>query len=160
MSPIGPVVTTVANVTGSPVFDATLRFHHMPSDRLGWTLQADLTAAAIFDMQVSHFGVRGGPRFSLRQRGLSDWTVTPFATVGVTSLSALDRRLARYGVLGVGVEAGRTWVWRRLAMELGLGVYTAFPVGFSTPAEAMQEQKAVNLSPIKPSVTWSLGYAF
>ncbi len=160
VSPIGPVVSLVGTAMGTPTADATLRFHHMTSDRVGLTLQTDLTSSVPFDLTVSHASLRGGPRLSLRQRGLADWTLTPFAVVGITTIAAAHERLARYGVVGGGVEVGRTWVWRRFTMELGLGAYSVVPVGFAARAEVFAEDHPVNVLPIKPAVTWGLGYAF
>lgn len=160
ISPLGIGSAIVGNALGTPTFDATVRFHHMPGDRVGLSLQTDLTWSVPFDFTVSYAGLRGGPRFALRQRGLEDWTVTPLALVGVTTLSAAGERLARYGTLGVGVEADRTWVWKRFTLELGLALYAAAPVAYAAPAEVFRGLRVPSVSPVKPSLTWSLGYAF
>jgi hypothetical protein len=160
VSPIGPVVAAVSSVAGTPAFDVNLKVHHMMGDRVGWTVQADHLRAHVMDMDATHTALRGGPRFALRGRGLADWTLTPFVSVGHATLSAADEELIRYKLLGGGLDAGRTWVWQRFVMELGLGVYTTVPVAFKTDAEALATQEPVTIFPIKPSITWSVGYAF
>lgn len=160
ISPLGVGSAIVGNALGTPTFDATLRFHHMPTDPIGLSLQTDLTWSIPFDFTVSYAGLRGGPRIALRRRGLEDWTVTPLVLFGVTTLSAAGERLARYGTLGVGVEADRTWVWNRFTMELGLAAYTAAPVAYTARAEVFEGQRVPSVFPVKPSLTWSLGYAF
>jgi len=160
VSPIGPTVALVASAAGTPAFDLNVKAHHMLGDRVGLTLQTDFLRVRVEDVHVVHTGLKAGPRFALRGRGLSDWTLTPFASVGYTSVSAAHEHLVHYEVLGLGLDAGRTWVWKRFAMDLGLGVYSAFPVGFQTGAEALEAQAPISVSPIKPSVTWSIGYAF
>lgn len=160
VSPIGPVAAGVSSALGTPAFDANLRVLHMPGAFVGWSAQADLLSADAMDLHMLSTTLKGGPRFALRKRGLEDWSLNPFASVGYTSVGAGEHHLAHYAVLGLGLDATRTWVWQRFTMELGLGVYSALPVGFSTPAEALANEAPVVLSPIKPSVTWSLGYAF
>ena len=160
VSPIGPVTALVANAVGTPAFDANLRAHHMVGDRLGWTVQTDFLRTRLMDVGVLSTSIRGGPRFALRKRGLADWSLNPYASVGYSTIYAAHEPLAHYGVLGLGVEAGRTWVWNHFTMELGLGVYSAVPIGYASPAEVLSERRPPNLSPIKPSVTWSVGYAF
>ncbi len=160
ISPIGPLVAVIASAAGTRTFDANVRFHHVPRPGMGWTLQADVTDTSAMDMHVLHVSVRGGLRLSLRQRGLADWTLTPFVIGGGTTQSALDTRLARYGTLGIGVQIGRTWAWKRFVMELGIGVYAKTHVGFTSDVEVMAGQDAVSLSPVMPTITWSLGYAF
>ncbi|MFT5681183.1 MAG: hypothetical protein ACI8RZ_002089 [Myxococcota bacterium] len=159
-NPIGPVVAAVTTVTGTPTFDANLKGHHMVGDSLGWTLQADVLWIHVEDVDVMTTSLRGGPRISLGEQGLSGWYLTPFGTIGYTSLSASKQNLAHYAVVGGGLEAGRAWMWEHFIMELGLGLYSAFPVAYKSPAEALAEERPINLSPIKPSLTWSLGYAF
>jgi len=160
VNPVGPVAAGVATVLGTPAFDANIRLHHMHTNSIGWTVQADFLRAMVMDMHAMHSSVRAGPRFALHSRGLTDWSLTPFGSVGYTTLSAADKTLASYAVLGVGVEAGRVWVWNHFALELGLGAYTDFPVAYRPEAEVFVDLEPERISPIKPIVTWSLGYAF
>lgn len=150
----------VASGLGTPAVDANLRMLHMPRGGVGWSAQAEVLRVGIMDVGVMSAGLEVGPRFAVRKRGLSDWTVTPFAGLGYTSVSAAQSHLAHYSTLSVGVDAGRTWVWNRFTMELGLGFYSAIPFGYTTSAEALADQRPVSVSPIKPSFTWSVGYAF
>ena len=160
LSPIGPVVAGVASALGTPAVDANLRMHHIFGEGVGMTLQTDFLWTRVMDVEVMSPNLRGGPRFSLRKRGLADWTLTPFAMVGYTTLSAAHEELFHYTTLGLGAEAGRTWVWKRLTMELGLGAYTTVPVAYHADAEVLPEQRPARISPVKPTLIWSLGYAF
>ncbi len=160
VSPLGPAVAVVANVTGVPIYEGNVRGHHMLSDRLGWSAQVDIAGGKPEGMDVVNATLRTGPRLPLRTRGLEDWSLTPFAMVGYTSLSAASQHLAHYGVLGGGLEIAHTWVWKRFAMDLGLAAYSVGAVGYTAPAEALREQRPLTIFPIKPSLTWSLGYAF
>lgn len=160
VNPIGPVSAVVASATGTPAIDANLRAIHMPGDAVGFSLQGDYLRARIMDIHVGSATLKAGPRFALRKRGLADWSLTPYASVGYTAVSAAGDHLAHYGVLGLGVDASRTWVWKRFTMDLGLGVYTALPIAYGSPAEVFANERPVSVSPIKPSITWSLGYAF
>lgn len=158
--PIGPIVAVVANVLEIPSFDANLRVLHVHGDRWGWTAQTDVITTVPFFVRATHVGLRGGPRLSLRGRGLSDWTVGAFGILGITDVSVAGGSLARYAVVGGGLEGGRTWVWKRFTMELGLAVYSTGNIAYASDAEVLEDERPASLSPIKPSVNWSLGYAF
>lgn len=160
ISPLGVGASVVGHALGTPTYDVPLRLSHAASDRVGLTLQTDLTWSTPFDMATSYTGLRGGPRISLRGRGLDDWTLTPFALAGVSTVSAGGERLARYGMVGVGVEAGRTWVWKHFTMEVGLGAYAATDVAYAARAEVFADLRVQPVLPIKPTVNWSVGYAF
>jgi hypothetical protein len=160
VSPLGPVGAVVATAAGTPALDANLKVHHMVGRRVGLTAQVDHLRAHVMDMDATHTSLRAGPRFALRDRGLADWTLTPSGSIGYATLSAADEELMHYTLLGVGLDAGRTWVWKRLSMEVGLGAYSTFAVGYRTSAEALADEEPESVSPIKPNVTWSLGYAF
>jgi len=160
VNPIGPVTAVVANALGIPAFDANLKLHHMPRDGVGFTVQTDLTNVVVEDLHVVHSAVRFGPRFSLRKRGLADWTLTPYAVVGYTGASAAHTHLVRYGVVGAGLDAGRTWVWKRFTMELGLGVLGTAAFAVATPTEVLADRAVPSLLPVQPHLNWSLGYAF
>ncbi len=167
VSPIGPAVAMAVNLAkfdefGVPVwaFDLNLRGHHLFDDRWGLTVQLDLTMGELL-LRATHVGLRVGPRMALRKRGLADWTMSPFVLVGATWLGSGGYPLARWGTLGLGAEMGRTFEWRRLAIELGWGLYVTRNVGYHAQAEALVGSEAPS-SPVAvlPIFTWSVGHAF
>ncbi len=166
VSPLGPIVALAINLAdigefGVPVqaFDQNLRGHHMFTGRWGLTAQVDITGGELL-LRGTHYGLRVGPRMTFRKRGVADWAVSPFVLGGLTTLSAGGYPLARWFNFGVGVELGRTFVWRGLAIELGGGLYRSRNFGYAAQADAVLGSEAPEpLAGVLPLITWSVGRA-
>jgi hypothetical protein len=167
VNPLGPALALAANaiVIGDigirvRAFDLNLRAHHVFTDRWGLTAQLDFTTAELL-VRGTHLGVRAGPRMAVRKRGLTDWTLSPFLMAGYTALGTLSFRMAGWGMVGFGGEVGRTWIWRRLSFELGLGLYSTTNFGYASQVETLVGSEAPNLGlPLKPLLNACIGYAF
>ena len=104
------------------LLDINLRGLFLSNNRRGVHIQAELTIIDVI-FKSTHLGLRAGPRYALRGKGLADWTVSPFALVGYTKTSAGGYPLSKWYTLGIGSEVGKTWVWKRLINELNIGIY-------------------------------------
>jgi hypothetical protein len=138
IDPLGPTIALAARALDIPALDANLRGHHMVSDRIGVTVELDFTQLTMsYAVRGWYLGARAGPRLALRGRGLEDWTLTPFVLGGPTVVTVPGSGpMARWGVLGGGAEAGRTWVWGPVAFELGLGLLVTRNIGYRAMAPA------------------------
>lgn len=170
---LGPTLSLVATALGAAAAsgdslpfsiwaaDLNLRGHHMFTPRIGLTAQVDYTAVN-FLTRFSHVGVRVGPRFSLREEWLPGWGVSPYLIGGGSFATAGPVKLSRWGVLGVGAEATRTWVrGEHFSLELGFGVYRTTNFGYTTLVEGfVGGELPPNLLPVKPQAIVGVGYAF
>ncbi len=159
--PHGPVLSAVGYALEFPTVSLDAHAHHHFSSRMGLTVGIDgFTTRPVF-VRATHVGLRIGTRISLRNRGLNDWAVSPFVIGGVSTLSTQSRgRMARYGVLGLGAQLSRTWVWKHFVFELGAGAYGSAPFAYTSRAQGLQDAEPDALLPIKPLLNGSLGYAF
>ena len=170
INPTLPAITSIANgvlqlteideFISVGISDANLRVLHQPSPRWGVMVHIDYSKVS-YMLSASHVGLRVGPRMSLRENGLSDWYLSAALIGGVSTISASNYRLAHWGVLGCSSELGRTWVWKQLIVEVGVGLYSTINVGYLAPAEAFKNGSApAALLPIKASYHTGIGYAF
>lgn len=139
-----------------PVFDANLGAQRMFTEAVGGEVRVDVTHTRTEFLRLTYTGVRMGPRFSLRRRGLHDWNVRPFVVAGVSVLT-VGKPLARYGVVGSGATIGRTWVWGRFVLDLGAGLYTS--VNLPLGGEGDLADPPPPVLPIKPTFHGSIGVA-
>jgi hypothetical protein len=161
IDPHGPTAAGVATALGVPTLDANLRVHRTLGGRWALTGQVDFTRfRAPLSVPTNHWGGRMGPRLGLRAKGLNDWMIHPFVLAGVSTLEGDGERLARYGVLGAGCEAGRTWVWGRFVFEVTTGLYSHVNVGYTARAEALEGEGPMAALPVKPMLNGRLGFAF
>ena len=169
-SPLSPILTILvhneiqkddkeAELLGLGVMDINIRGLHIPQQGMGFLAQLDFTTVNIL-VRSTHIGARVGPRFALRGQGISDWTATPFIMAGYTVNSAGETPLSRWGVLGIGGQMGRTWVWKHLINELDIGLYGTKNIGYTILAPSLKNTSAPEILPIKPLFNWSVGYAF
>ena len=169
INPIVPSLTVLVNGVISlteiddyfkaEVLDFNLRGYHMFDERWGLISQLDISSAT-FLANAFHAGVRIGPRISLSNQGLSDWMVAPFVMGGFTRISAGGYGLSRWGVLGIGGELGRTWIWNQIAFDIGCGLYSTMNVGYRIQADAFIGTAAPDSFLIKPTFNIGIGYAF
>lgn len=162
VDPLAPALALVLRALELPALDLNLRGHRILSDSVGITAELDYTSlAGAYTVRTWHTGGRVGARLALRGRGLSDWTVTPFVLGGVTGVTVDGYGgLARYGVLGSGVEAGRTWVWGPVALDLGVGLYTAMNLGYQVLAPAAEGTEVGPGPFLRPLVDLGIGHAW
>ena len=138
------------------LLDGSVRVLRGPPGRVGWTAQVDATRLD-FVMRTAHVGVRGGPRWGLGDAALEGWAVSPFLLGGRTWISAGEHGLARWWVVGVGLEATRTWVWEPLVLELGGGLYTDANVAYTPLISSFEDGRPASLLPVKPMIDLSVG---
>ena len=170
VNPTLPAITATANgvlqlteiddFISIGISDANLRVLHQPSQRWGVMMHIDYSHVS-YMLSASHVGLRVGPRMSLRGTGLSDWYLSAALIGGVSTISASNYRLAHWGVLGCSSELGRTWVWKQLIVEVGVGLYSTQNIGYHAPAQAFNNGTApAALLPVKASYHTGIGYAF
>ena len=153
-------LTEIDDFISVGISDANLRVLHQPSPRWGVMVHVDYSHVS-YMLSASHVGIRVGPRLSLRDNGLSDWYINAALIGGMSTISASNYRLAHWGVLGCSSELGRTWIWKQLIVEVGLGLYSTINVGYHAPAQAFKNGSApAALLPIKASYHTGIGYAF
>ena len=138
------------------LLDGNLRVVHAPAGRLGWVAQVDATRLD-FVMRTAHLGVRTGPRWGVGDAALEGWGVSPFVLAGHTWITAGEHGLARWWVVGVGLEATRTWVWEPLVLELGGGVYTDANVAYTPLISSFEDGRPSSLLPVKPMLDLNVG---
>lgn len=160
--PTGPTLALLARTFDIPATDLNLRGHHMFTPRLGITAELEATViSGVFTVSTWHAGARVGPRLALRGRGLNDWNALAFVLGGVTTATAGGAGpLARYGVLGSGVELGRTWVWGHFTLDLGLGAYLSANVGYRTLSPAAEGTGVDTGLSLHPLLDLGFGYAW
>ena len=100
------------------VWDVNLRGYKVYNQRWSLMAQVDFTRTNILSTST-HFGCRVGPRVSLQNSGITGWSWTPFVMTGHTSVSAGNYPLSKWGVLGIGGELDRTYVWNNFILDLG-----------------------------------------
>lgn len=160
--PAGPLLAGVATALGVPALDLNLRGHHMRGDRWGVTVEAEwLSVTQNFTLKARHVGLRGGPRWALRGRGLDDWALLPFTILGHTSFRAGGiGSMGDYWVVGVGAELGRVWTWGPVCLELGLGSYLATSQGYTIRSAALEGTELDPGPVLRPLLDLGVGYAW
>ena len=141
------------------VWDVNLRGYQVFNQRWGLSVQVDFTRANIISTST-HFGCRVGPRISLQNSGITGWNWTPFVMTGHTSVYAGNYPLSKWGVLGIGGELDRTYVWNNFVLDLGLGLYTTRNVLYRTYADAFDGSELQSDTSFKPIFHTGIGYAF
>ncbi len=160
--PTAPVIAGVATALGVPALDLNLRGHHMRGDRWGITAELEwVSVTQSYTLKARHVGLRAGPRWALRGRGLDDWALLPFAIVGRTSFRAGGiGSMGDYWVLGSGAELGRVWIWGPVAFELGLGLYLATSQGYTVRSAALEGTELDPGPSLRPLLDLGVGYAW
>lgn len=148
------------NLIGIGAFDINLRAHQIVTKEMGYTLQFEYSQLSFFT-QTTYVGVRGGPRFSFRNKGLTDWSWMPFILLGRNVISAGTHSFCSWATLGAGAEIDFTWFWGDVLLEMGLGGYSTQNFAYTTYSETFTDTTAPPpLSPWKPLLTLGIGYAF
>ena len=149
-----------ADLINIGVADFSLRFQNRLASKIGILIQADYTQLSLFT-QTTYVGVRGGPRYFFRPTGLGGWSATPFILIGRSVVAAGAYGLASWTVCGLGAEMDYTWSWGPVLLEIGLGGYTAYNIGYTAHADTLNETSAPpTISQWKPLLTMGIGYAF
>ena len=140
------------------VWDVNLRGYKMYSNRWGVMAQVDYTQSSLI-WKSTHVGCKVGPRLSLQNTGFEGWSLSTYGLIGFTNLSASRYPLSRWAVVGFGTELGRSFIWNRLVLDLGLGFYTTKNLLYRASAEAFQNYDLPEPSTF-PSIHIGMGYAF
>tara|TARA_B100000925_G_scaffold265910_1_gene225345 strand:+ start:291 stop:863 length:573 start_codon:yes stop_codon:yes gene_type:complete len=140
------------------VWDANLRGYKIYTNRWGVMAQVDYTQSSLI-WKSTHVGCKIGPRLSLQRSGFEGWSLSTYGLVGFTTSSASRYPLSRWAVVGAGTELGRSFVWNRLVLDLGLGFYTTKNLLYRASAEAFQDYDLPEPSTL-PSIHIGMGYAF
>ena len=158
VNPLTPVAARLARRLDVPAYDLNVRVHRMLDEKVGLTVQATVTSFRTLP-RATHAGVRVGPRYALRDRGLADWTAGLFGVLGVTHHSSGGYALATVGVVGFGADVGKMWVYRRFAFELGIGAFVTGHIGYAAHGEPFEGLSYGAVLPIKPALTLGVGLA-
>ena len=149
-----------ANLIGMGAFDLNLRAHQIVNKEMGYTIQFEYSQLSFFT-QTTYVGIRGGPRFSFRKTGLTDWSWNPFLLLGRNVIAAGTYSFCSWATVGAGAEIDLTWFWGDILFELGLGGYSTHNFAYTTYSETFEDTVApAPISPWKPLLTMGVGYAF
>ena len=163
-------VTLLSNgIISMTEFDDFLKFRAWDYNLRGykvytptWSLMVELEYTKLnFFPTATHVGCEMGTRCSMGDVGLSGWSAIPFVLIGYTSISSGNYDLSRWGVMGVGGEIDRTFVWNHFLLDIGIGIYSTRNVFYRSVAGALEgstvSQPTVS---VRPSLHTGVGYAF
>jgi|GEM_PF-3442840 len=124
INPTPATISLLAAALSLPLGIINLRYHRVIDRRVGLTIAP---AFSHFDAGATWtvVGVRAGPRFTWRGKGLRGWYMFPFGMVGWGWVTALGRDVTSAPMAGLGMECGYTFIWGPVAMELGTGLYAS-----------------------------------
>ncbi len=158
-APLGPAVGVVGSAVGLKSVVVTVRGYRRVTERVAATLTVAYGQAHLL-YAYRTLGVKFGPRLALsRPHGplydIAGWYVLPLGVFGwAWSRNPLGTSLASSPVLGAGVEAGYTWRWTHVVVEVGAGLAYTGLIGRGGP------RPTETVGGLKPLFNASVGYGW
>lgn len=151
-------VTTLAGIVGAtlglPAAALDLRYHQQLDPRWGVTVALDAASVPVF-LRYDLVVAKAGPRVSLSRPGLAGWHALPLLLAGWGwTHNSHGKQLASSAIVGLGAEAGYTWTFGALVLEVGAGLqsWRLLSGGDSAFSQA--------LPPLRPVLNASIGYGW
>ncbi len=158
VNPIGTLVGVAATAASFPSVSLNGRYQRSLDTRWSLTVAPQFVYADVFTFENYLLGAKVGPRYALSRRYLEGWYVSPMAIAGIAFTRQLGEHAQSAFSIGVGIESGYAWHWRRFVLELGVGLnYTAL-VGHAS--EFRGEEGKTPAAGLGPVFNVSLGYGW
>ena len=158
INPLSTIAGVVATALSFSTVSLNGRYQHTYTE--SWALncapQFVYTDLATFENYM--LGVKAGPRYSVSQRFLEGWYLSPMILAGFT----LTRQFGSYAqsafMVGLGAEAGYAWHWEYFIFELGGGLHYSGLVGHTSTFRG--ESGKTPPFGVGPILNASLGYGW
>ena len=158
LNPLGTLLGATATGFDVPVVSLNGRYQRAYNPQWALSIAPQLVYADVLSFQHYLLGVKVGPRYSLSERYLEGWYVSPMLLLGFTFSRQFGEHAQSAFVLGLGADAGYAWHWKHWVVELGAGLHLSKLVGHSS--ELRGEDGKVPGVTLGPILNFSVGYGW
>lgn len=158
INPLGTIAGVVATALSFPSMSLNGRYQYAYTESWALNCAPQFVYTDLVTFENYMMGVKAGPRYSLSQRFLEGWYLSPMILAGFTLTRQFGSDAQSAFMIGLGAEAGYAWHWEYFVFELGGGLHYSGLVGHTSTFRG--ESGKTPPFGVGPILNASLGYGW